>query len=62
MKIGFDAKRAFNNQSGLGNYSRDIIRAFTQKEEDAIFLFTAKKNNAFKTIYFAKQIANIREK
>ena len=46
MKIGFDAKRAFNNQSGLGNYSRDIIRAFTQKEEDAIFLFTAKKNDA----------------
>ncbi len=26
MKIGFDAKRAFVNRSGLGNYSRDIIR------------------------------------
>lgn len=25
MKIGFDAKRAFNNYSGLGNYSRYII-------------------------------------
>jgi glycosyltransferase involved in cell wall biosynthesis len=24
--IGFDAKRAFNNHSGLGNYSRDHIR------------------------------------
>jgi len=26
MKIGFDAKRAFFNQTGLGNYSRDTIR------------------------------------
>ena len=25
MKIGFDAKRAFNNFSGLGNYSRYVI-------------------------------------
>jgi glycosyltransferase involved in cell wall biosynthesis len=27
MKIAFDAKRAFVNRSGLGNYSRDIIRS-----------------------------------
>ena len=26
MKIGFDAKRYFHNQTGLGNYSRDLIR------------------------------------
>ncbi|MBL6656991.1 MAG: glycosyltransferase family 4 protein [Flavobacteriales bacterium] len=26
MKIGFDAKRAFFNNTGLGNYSRDTIR------------------------------------
>ena len=26
MKIGFDAKRAFLNSTGLGNYSRDTIR------------------------------------
>tara|TARA_Y100000589_G_scaffold326903_1_gene367628 strand:+ start:591 stop:1712 length:1122 start_codon:yes stop_codon:yes gene_type:complete len=26
MKIGFDAKRAFLNNTGLGNYSRDSIR------------------------------------
>ncbi len=26
MIIGFDAKRAFFNHSGLGNYSRDVIR------------------------------------
>lgn len=27
MKIGFDAKRAFNNNTGLGNYSRFILDA-----------------------------------
>ncbi len=26
MKIAFDAKRIFNNSSGLGNYSRDLVR------------------------------------
>ena len=26
MKIGFDAKRIFHNTTGLGNYSRDLLR------------------------------------
>jgi hypothetical protein len=26
MNIAFDAKRAFHNRRGLGNYSRDTIR------------------------------------
>lgn len=26
MIIGFDAKRAFHNRRGLGNYSRDLVR------------------------------------
>jgi glycosyltransferase involved in cell wall biosynthesis len=26
MRIGFDAKRAFHNATGLGNYSRDVLR------------------------------------
>ena len=25
MRIGFDAKRAYQNFTGLGNYSRDLI-------------------------------------
>lgn len=29
MKIGFDAKRAFNNHTGLGNYSRFILDALS---------------------------------
>jgi hypothetical protein len=26
MKIAFDAKRLFNNHTGLGNYSRSLVR------------------------------------
>ena len=29
MRIGFDAKRAFLNNTGLGNYSRDTIRVLS---------------------------------
>jgi glycosyltransferase involved in cell wall biosynthesis len=41
MRIGFDSKRAFNNATGLGNYSRFVIasmvKAYPQHE---YFLFT----------------------
>lgn len=40
MKIGFDAKRAFNNAAGLGNFSRNCISAFAcQFPKDRYFLF-----------------------
>ncbi len=41
MKIGFDAKRAFLNQSGLGNYSRNILIALKNYfPENQYTLFT----------------------
>jgi glycosyltransferase involved in cell wall biosynthesis len=41
MKIAFDAKRAFFNRSGLGNYSRSIISLLTQYYPDHSYhLFT----------------------
>jgi glycosyltransferase involved in cell wall biosynthesis len=41
MYIGFDAKRAFLNASGLGNYSRNTINAiFQTNPENQIVLFT----------------------
>ena len=46
MNIAFDAKRAYNNRSGLGNYSRDIIRAIIKKQEDNIYLFSTKFNQS----------------
>lgn len=40
MKIGFDAKRAFNNAAGLGNFSRSTIAALaSQYPDDRFFLF-----------------------
>ncbi len=43
MKIGFDAKRAFHNSSGLGNYSRDLIRILSNgMKDDAFVLFNPK--------------------
>lgn len=41
MKIGFDAKRAFLNSSGLGNYSRNTLNAlFRFFPENEYILFT----------------------
>jgi len=45
MKIGFDAKRAFLNNTGLGNYSRDAIRVLSHFfPETDFFLFTPKEH------------------
>ena len=43
MKIGFDAKRFFNNFTGLGNYSRFVIRALSEHvPQNEYMLFTPK--------------------
>jgi glycosyltransferase involved in cell wall biosynthesis len=43
MKIGFEAKRAFYNKTGLGNYSRTIIDNYhRQFVHDQLYLFTPK--------------------
>ena len=34
MRIGFDAKRAAQNRTGLGNYSRFIIRILSEQFAD----------------------------
>lgn len=45
MKIGFDAKRAFFNRSGLGNYSRWYIDALTKfHPNNEYFLYKLKKD------------------
>ena len=43
MRIGYDAKRAFNNHRGLGNYSRETIRILASYFPDLqLDLFTPK--------------------
>ncbi len=46
LKIAFDAKRAFLNNSGLGNYARTIIKSLHYFYPDIKqFLFTPKKSD-----------------
>lgn len=46
ISIGFDAKRAFFNNSGLGNYSRNLLSALTKYfPENNYILFTPKTRN-----------------
>ena len=49
VTIGFDAKRAFYNTSGLGNYSRNLIFALAKNfPENFFYLFTPKTRNRIK--------------
>ena len=49
MNIGFDAKRAYHNNTGLGNYSRTLIQSLAHfyREHD-YFLFNPKKSKNHK--------------
>jgi glycosyltransferase involved in cell wall biosynthesis len=48
FSIGFDAKRAFYNSSGLGNYSRNLLNALVKNfPGNQYFLFTPKTKNRF---------------
>lgn len=43
MRIGFDAKRLFNNSTGLGNYSRSVLKGLSDHyPEHRFFLYTPK--------------------
>ncbi len=46
MKIGFDSKRFFHNASGLGNYSRDLLRILAgHLPENRYILFDKKASD-----------------
>ena len=51
MKIAFDGKRFFNNSSGLGNYSRDLVRILvTYFPENKYVLFNKNQSDRGKEI------------
>lgn len=52
-RIGFDAKRLFNNFTGLGNYSRTLVRNLVYYYPDfAYFLYTPKiQKNSDTTVF-----------
>ena len=46
MKIGYEAKRVFHNTTGLGNYSRDLIRIMsTFYPNNRYYLYNPKQGN-----------------
>jgi glycosyltransferase involved in cell wall biosynthesis len=48
MKIGFDAKRLFNNSTGLGNYSRTLVSNMIKYfPENEYILFSNKISNKY---------------
>lgn len=48
MHIGFDAKRAFQNRTGLGNYSRSLLSALHEYyPNDRYILFAPRQTNLF---------------
>lgn len=56
MRIGFDAKRLYNNFTGLGNYSRTLVRDLhTNYPEDEICLYTPKICHSPETDFFLHQ-------
>ena len=48
MRLGFDAKRFYNNSTGLGNYARNLIDAFDEQGMgDDITLFTPRVSSQY---------------
>jgi len=41
MNIGFDAKRAFHNTTGLGHYSRNLLAALSEYYSEHNYFFHA---------------------
>ncbi len=50
MRIAFDAKRVFHNFTGLGNYSRDLIRVLSHFYPDNLYLLYNPKKQK-KTVF-----------
>lgn len=46
MKIGYDAKRAFHNFRGLGNFSRTLLSNYSRQYNDELVLFTTPTNKS----------------
>lgn len=53
FRIGYDAKRLFNNFTGLGNYSRTLLQNMaTYYPDNEYFLYTPKVNKSPETAFF----------
>ncbi len=60
MRIGFDAKRFFHNRTGLGNYSRNLIKLLSDSySENDYLLFNPKQSSKFSIKYYSSKVIEI---
>ncbi len=59
MRIGYDAKRAFTNFTGLGNYSRDTIRILSSFFNKNNYILYTPNNKLNDRLDFLKYQSNI---
>ncbi|MFA0960983.1 glycosyltransferase family 4 protein [Roseivirga sp. BDSF3-8] len=59
MKIGFDAKRVFKNFTGLGNYSRFVVRALAQTFPENDYLLYTPKVVSHPDVNTIRQLDNV---
>lgn len=60
MRIGFDAKRAYQNYTGLGNYSRDLLKGLLEiAPENDYHLYTTKMTKV-PSVKFISQYNNVK--
>ena len=59
MKIGFDGKRAVFNMTGLGNYSRTLLRSLCQYFPDNQYLLYTPGYQPHKRLAFLEGAKNI---
>ena len=58
MKIGFDAKRAYQNFTGLGNYSRDLIEHLIKNYSENEYILFAPKDSENSRLDFLNKFDN----
>lgn len=60
LKIGFDAKRLFHNTTGLGNYSRSLVRSLKDfYPENSYVLFSPSVTYNEESFYFTQEFETI---
>ena len=61
MKIAYDAKRAFSSVSGLGNYSRDLVRILSKiYPQNQYVLISKKKSERGKCILELPNVSHVK--
>ena len=60
MRIGYDAKRFFHNKTGLGNYSRSLVKHLSDAyPENEYYLFNPKPKNKYSLKNYCPKVKEV---